>query len=83
MNVQVLADPFGNLLWASPALSGAVHDARAARTHGVIDALTEAGIRCWADKGYRRPLACGPTRAVAPAVRRGCRPVRVVGECPV
>ncbi|WP_344266961.1 transposase family protein, partial [Streptomyces sodiiphilus] len=28
MNVQILADPFGRLLWASPALPGAVHDVR-------------------------------------------------------
>lgn len=53
MNVQVIADPFGRLLWASPALPGAVHDIRAARTHGIIQALAEAGIRCWADKGYQ------------------------------
>ena len=53
MNVQVLAGPFGRLLWASAALPGAVHDVKAARTHGIIDALTHAGIRCWADKGYR------------------------------
>lgn len=38
---------------ASPALPGAVHDIRAARGNGIIDALTEAGINCWADKGYR------------------------------
>ncbi|GGO57284.1 IS5 family transposase [Streptomyces daqingensis] len=53
MNVQVIADPAGRLLWASPALPGAVHDIKAARTHGIIDALTEAGVECWADKGYR------------------------------
>ncbi|MFD7923977.1 transposase family protein [Streptomyces sp. NPDC059740] len=53
MNVQVLAEPFGRLLWASPALPGAIHDVRAAREHGVIDALTAAGITCWADMGYR------------------------------
>ncbi|MFD8008187.1 transposase family protein [Streptomyces mirabilis] len=53
MNVQVIADPFGHLLWASPVLPGAVHDIRAARTHGIIDALTEAGVRTWADKGYQ------------------------------
>lgn len=53
MNVQVITDPAGRLLWASPALPGAVHDIKAARTHGVIDALTEAGVECWADKGYR------------------------------
>ncbi|MFD9631626.1 IS5 family transposase [Streptomyces violascens] len=53
MNVQILTDPFGRLLWASPALPGAVHDVRAAREHGIIDALEEAGIDCWADKGYQ------------------------------
>lgn len=53
MNVQVIADPHGRLLWASPALPGAVHGIRAARTHGVIDALTDAGLACWADKGYQ------------------------------
>jgi DDE superfamily endonuclease/Helix-turn-helix of DDE superfamily endonuclease len=53
MNVQVIADPYGRLLWASPALPGAVHDIRAARTHGIVDALAQAGILCWADKAYR------------------------------
>jgi hypothetical protein len=53
MNVQVIADPFGRLLWASAALPGAVHDIRAARTHGIIDALAQADIPCWADKAYR------------------------------
>jgi hypothetical protein len=53
MNVQVITDPTRRLLWASPALPGAVHDIKAARTHGIIDALEEAGVECWADKGYR------------------------------
>jgi DDE superfamily endonuclease len=53
MNVQVLADPLGRLLWASPALPGAVHDVRAAREHGIIGALAQAGVNCWADKGYQ------------------------------
>ncbi|MEU0603381.1 transposase family protein [Streptomyces sp. NPDC006393] len=51
MNVQVIAGPLGRLLWAS--LPGAIHDVRAAHEHGIIDALTRAGIMCWADKGYR------------------------------
>ncbi|NEW71102.1 transposase family protein [Streptomyces rhizosphaericus] len=53
MNVQVLADPSGRLLRASPVLPGAVHDVRAAREHGIIATLAEAGVTCWADKGYR------------------------------
>lgn len=53
MNVQVIADPFGRLLWASPALPGAVHDVRAAREHDIINTLDRARITCWADKGYQ------------------------------
>ena len=53
MNVQVIADPNGRLMWASPALAGAVHDVRAAREHGIIEALAEAGLTCWAHKGYQ------------------------------
>ncbi|MFI0226457.1 transposase family protein [Streptomyces lydicus] len=53
MNVQVLTDPFGRLLWTSPALPGSTHDLTAARTHGIIDALAKAGVKCWADKAYQ------------------------------
>ncbi|MGW6899973.1 transposase family protein [Streptomyces sp. NPDC054919] len=54
MNVQVITDPFGRLLWASAALPGAVHDdIKAARTHGIIDVLADADLPCWADKGYQ------------------------------
>jgi hypothetical protein len=53
MNVQILADPSGRPLWASPALPGAIHDVRAAREHGIVRTLTDTGIKCWADKGYR------------------------------
>ncbi|MGW0503428.1 transposase family protein [Micromonospora sp. NPDC003241] len=53
MNVQVIADPAGRLIWASPALPGSVHDLTAARTHGIIDALTNANAMTFADKGYQ------------------------------
>ncbi len=53
MNVQVLTDPFGRLLWASAALPGATHDLTAARSHGIVDALAAAGLKCWADKAYQ------------------------------
>ncbi|SFT21377.1 Helix-turn-helix of DDE superfamily endonuclease [Streptomyces sp. ok210] len=53
MNVQVITDPFGRLLWASAALPGAVHDIKAARTHNIIDVLADADLPCWADKGYQ------------------------------
>ncbi len=53
MNLQVLTDPFGKLIWASPALAGAVHNIRAAWSHGLLDALNTGGIRCWAGKAYQ------------------------------
>ncbi len=53
MNVQVLADPAGRLIWASDALPGAVHDLTAARTHGISAALATDAIKCWADKAYQ------------------------------
>ncbi|MFF3578053.1 transposase family protein [Streptomyces mirabilis] len=53
MNVQVLTDLFGRLLWASPALPGSTHDLTAARQHGIIEALADAGLKCWADKAYQ------------------------------
>ena len=70
MNIQVLADPFGRLLWAPPALPGSTHDLTAVRHHGIIDALTEAVLKCWADKAYQG--AGGPVRVPF----RGRRPKR-------
>lgn len=45
MNVQVLTGPFGRPLWASPAPPGSTHDLTAARQHGIIEALTESGLK--------------------------------------
>ncbi|MGW4725386.1 transposase family protein [Streptomyces sp. NPDC004291] len=53
MNVQILTDPFGRLLRVSPALPGSTHDLTAARHHGIVEALAEADLRCWADKAYQ------------------------------
>ncbi|MBN9757808.1 IS5/IS1182 family transposase [Pseudonocardia sp. Ae707_Ps2] len=52
MNVQVLADPFGRLMWAAPPLPGSTHDLTAARRTGVIEAVTSQNIQAWADKAY-------------------------------
>ena len=53
MNVQVIADPAGRLVWISPALPGARHDMGAACEHGIIDALTQAGVTAIADTAYQ------------------------------
>lgn len=40
VNVQVVTDPGGRLLWLSPALPGRAHDLTAARTHRIIRICT-------------------------------------------
>ncbi|GAA3487840.1 hypothetical protein GCM10018987_19210 [Streptomyces cremeus] len=66
MNVQVLTDPFGRLLWASPALSGSTHDLTATRTHGILDALAEGepdpDRHTVADHRHRPRTTAGPRR---------------------
>jgi len=53
MNVQVIADAARRLVWASAALPGSAHDLTAARTHGIIAALTNADVMTFADKAYQ------------------------------
>lgn len=52
VNVQVIADPVGRLIWASPALPGARHDAGAAKEHAIPAALAAAGVTAFADSAY-------------------------------
>jgi hypothetical protein len=78
VNVQLLADPAGRLVWASPALPGAVHDLAAARHHGLIDALTAANAMTFADKAYQ-----GADRPIrTPFKRHHRRPQRLAGRRP-
>ena len=53
INVQVIADPAGRLIWASAALPGAVHDLTAARTHDLIETLSRNNVMTYADKAYQ------------------------------
>jgi hypothetical protein len=62
LNVQVLADPAGSLIWVSPALPGARHDMGAAREHGIIDAINPAGVRAVADTQGGGPAVRVPQR---------------------
>ena len=55
---------------ASPALPGWVHDLTAARTHGIIEALTRADVMTFADKGYQGARG----RVGTPFKRRRFRP---------
>jgi hypothetical protein len=53
VNVQILADPAGRLVWVSPALPGATHDLVAARAHGLIGTLALSNVLTLADEGYQ------------------------------
>jgi hypothetical protein len=67
LNVQVLADPSGRLIWISPPLPGARHDIAAAREHGILTAFEAAGVRALGDTGYQ---GAGPSVTVPQRRRR-------------
>jgi hypothetical protein len=67
VNVQVIADPAGRLIWVSPALPGSRHDMGAAHEHGIPDALHTASVRAVADTGYQ---GAGPAVRVPHRRRR-------------
>ena len=53
VNVQVVTDPGGRLLWLSPALPGQAHDLTAARTHRIIRICERQGVPILADLAYQ------------------------------
>ncbi|MFF3093146.1 transposase family protein [Streptomyces cyaneofuscatus] len=53
VNVQVVTDPSGRLLWLSPALPGRTHDLTAARNHRIIRICERQGVPIVADLAYQ------------------------------
>ncbi|MBT0774144.1 transposase [Kineosporia sp. J2-2] len=53
VNVQVITDPAGRLIWVSPALPGSVHDIKAARHHEILAELAKAKVMAFADTAYQ------------------------------
>lgn len=53
VNVQVVTDPGGRLLWLSPALPGRAHDLTAARIHRIIRICERQGVPILADLVYQ------------------------------
>ncbi|MFE0063387.1 hypothetical protein ACFWZ5_45965, partial [Streptomyces sp. NPDC059003] len=67
VNLQVITDPAGRLLWVSPVLPGRAHHVRAARTHPIVTTCTRlripalAGSATWARAAPSPfPIAAGP-----------------------
>ena len=79
MNVQVIADPAGRLIWASPALPGARHDMGAAREHGIVEAINTAGVQAVADTAYR---AAAPRYACGSVAVAWISTPAATGRCP-
>lgn len=90
VNVQIVTDPQGRLLWLSPALPGRTHDLTAARTHKIIRICERQGVPILADMAYigagdhvttakRRP-AGGDHPPTQQALNRGLAIARVPVE---
>lgn len=69
MNVRVVADAQGRLLWTSPVLPAAVHDVWAARERGIVDVLAEVASSAGRTRVTKVPTARSafPTKAVETA----------------
>lgn len=91
VNVQVVTDPVGKILWLSPALPGRTHDLTAARTHKVLRICERHGIPVLADMAYigagdwvttaRRPRqAVNSASPRGPATELCLRPGRLSSE---
>jgi hypothetical protein len=52
VNVQVVTDPVGRLLWISPTLPGRTHDLTATRTHRIIRICERQGVPVLAGRAY-------------------------------
>jgi hypothetical protein len=59
VNVQVVTDPDGTILWMSGVLAGRTHDLTAARRHRIIDTCRRLGIPVLADLGAGGTFATG------------------------
>ncbi|MFF8702852.1 IS5/IS1182 family transposase [Streptomyces albidoflavus] len=53
VNVQLVTDPGGRLLWLSPALPGRTHDLTAARAHRIIRSCERQDVPLLADLAYQ------------------------------
>ncbi|WP_331755985.1 hypothetical protein [Streptomyces sp. NBC_01643] len=61
MNVQVLIDRFGRVIWARrPCQVWWTISIKAARIHGTLDALNTHGSACWTDEAYQGASSAGP-----------------------
>ncbi|MGW4291161.1 transposase family protein [Streptomyces sp. NPDC004673] len=61
VNVQVVTDPGGDIVWLSPALPGRTHDLTAARTHKILRICARQGVPILADMAYIGAGAWGTT----------------------
>lgn len=53
VNVQIITDPVGHVLWISSKLPGRCHDLTAVRTHQIIRICERQGVPVLADRAYQ------------------------------
>jgi hypothetical protein len=67
VNVQVVTDPAGRLLWISPTMPGRAHDLTAARAHRIIRICERQGVPILADTRLHGSWPMGDNTPQAPA----------------
>lgn len=83
MNVQVVTDPVGEILWLSLALSGRTHDLTAARTHKILRLYARQGVPILADMATSvRATASPPPSVVGPTANSPSPSRPRTGLCP-
>jgi hypothetical protein len=73
VNVQVMTDPGGQVLWISPALPGRHHDPTAARIHRIIRICERQGVLILALATSRAPVERGMARLKSRRIFRRSR----------
>ncbi|MGK3945256.1 transposase family protein, partial [Streptomyces caeruleatus] len=66
VNIQVVTDPAGTVLWISPALPGRTHGLTAARTQRIIRICERQGVPILADRAYTGAGPWGTTSLKRP-----------------
>lgn len=70
VNLQVVTDPAGEILWLSPALPGRTHDLTEARTHKILRICARQGVPILADIGCAGGAAAGGRHRHGPPAAR-------------
>jgi len=69
VNVRMVTDPVGRLLWISPTMPGRAHDLTAARAHRIIRICERRGVPVLVNRAY---MGAGPWVTTPLTLERQC-----------